>query len=258
VTLIDKHCLKYIECGIIQFSIGGIMNYPELNALSSTLNLEGEVWKSIKGFENYYAVSNLGRVKRVKCSSKVVYKSFTCLKSYEELVIKANNDTRGYPQVSLGFNKKRVARVHRLVAEAFLEAPSSLLQNECKAAGLNYVLVNHIDENSCNANISNLEWCSPLHNNIHGKSRKGIKSKSGSMSKSSTLNEGQVAEIILLLKAGILSQENIAKTYNVKQITISNIWTGRSWSHFTGIPWKGRIRGKSRNCLRIAEKSLLD
>jgi len=219
--------------------------------------MQGEVWKEIKGFEGFYEVSNLGRVKRVACTGLSTYGEKTCYKSYNTLIIKVNNDTRGYPQVSLGFNKKRVARVHRLVAEAFLDLPSEKLRQECLSAGLSYVMINHIDEDRCNAVASNLEWCSPLYNNTYGKSRKGIKSMSGSASKSAVLTEENVLEIVSMLKNKVMSQETIAEKFGVKQITISNIWTGRSWSHFTGIPWKERTRGRKRGSVSISEQTML-
>jgi hypothetical protein len=212
------------------------MKYPELNTYSDVLCLEGEIWKDIKDFEGYYQVSNLGRVKRLDFSVQrggVVYR-------YKGMVLKANNDTRGYPQLVLNFNTKRTARVHRLVAEAFLQPPSQELMEVCKSSGLDYALINHIDENKFNPAVSNLEWCSSAHNNSYGKSRKGVASMSGSASKHSILVEEDVTEILRLLHKKVLSQEKIANLFGVKQITISNIWTGRSWSHFTGIPWKER------------------
>lgn len=226
------------------------MNYPELNQLSNVLCLEGEVWKDIKGFDGYYQVSNLGRVKRLNCVSRRGIK-------FQENVLKANNDSRGYPQVSLNFNKTRVARVHRLVVEAFLSEPSPELVAECKASGLSYVLVNHLDENPLNAKISNLEWCSPVHNATYGKSRKANPRVSGSASKVAVLNEADVSEIIRLLEVGNLSQEKIAEMFGVKQITISNIWTGRSWSHLTGIPWKERPRRGRLDVKKLSEQNFV-
>jgi hypothetical protein len=230
------------------------MNYTELNKLSNVLCLEGELWRDIHGFEGYYQVSNLGRVKRLACIK--IIKGGVLLK-YNEKILVASNDTSGYPQVALRFNTKRVARVHRLVAEAFLFPPSSELIDECISAGLNYVTVNHKDENTCNARIENLEWCTPLYNNTHGKSRKCIPSKSGESAKNAILTEEDVLEIVRLVSEKKLSQEKIAEMFGVKQITVSNIWTGRSWSHLTGIPWKARSRKPKREGAKCMSEQVI-
>lgn len=53
------------------------------------------------------------------------------------------------------YKKYKMCRVHRLVAETFLENPN------------NYPCINHIDGNKQNNNISNLEWCTYAYNNAH-------------------------------------------------------------------------------------------
>lgn len=218
------------------------MSYPELNLKSPTLTLEGEIWKDIEGYENIYQVSNLGRVKRLTRVQIVSNQAASFPVVYPEIVMKANPDTRGYPQVTLSYPKRRVARVHRLVAEAFLKPPSQELLDECLKGGVSYALLNHIDENTMNAAVTNLEWCTPMYNNIYGKSRKGNPKTSGSANVHSKLTEEDVLEIIKILTNKEMSQERVALKFGIKQITVSNIWTGRSWSHLTNIPWLKRSR----------------
>lgn len=61
---------------------------------------------------------------------------------------------RGYLRVGLYINGRQVfKRVHRLVAEAFIDNPDNLPQ------------VNHKDEVKTNNCVENLEWCNAKYNN---------------------------------------------------------------------------------------------
>ena len=92
-------------------------------------NME-EIWKKIKGYEEY-EISNLGRAKlqsgRITYGSKIEH---------------------GYVKITLcKKNKCKVAYIHRLVAEHFIENENNL-----------HMVVNHVDENRENNNVTNLEW----------------------------------------------------------------------------------------------------
>ena len=79
-----------------------------------------EVQKPIKGYEGIYNISNKGRVYSVRTGN----------------FFKSKPNTRGYLQVDLCVNGlHKMAYVHRLVADAFLENPN------------NFPQVNHKDEN---------------------------------------------------------------------------------------------------------------
>lgn len=93
-----------------------------------------EIWKPVVGFEEYFEISNLGRLKR------------------KDRILKATND-RGYLKIKLSVNGKRYLRyIHRLVAEAFIPNPN------------NYKEVNHKDSNPENNRVDNLEWCDRRYN----------------------------------------------------------------------------------------------
>jgi hypothetical protein len=100
-----------------------------------------EKWKDVVGYEGVYQVSTIGRVKRID-SGKI-------------LRIAIRKD--GYATVSLWKNNiGKSFCVHRLVALSFLENPEGK------------PMVNHIDSNKSNNNISNLEWCTRCENAKHG------------------------------------------------------------------------------------------
>ena len=97
-----------------------------------------EVWKKIVNYPNY-EVSNLGNVRNSNGK-----------------VLKPILKEKGYLQVQLYYqNKKKKFSVHRLVAQAFIPNPN------------NYTQVNHRNGIKKDNKVCNLEWCSPLHNNLH-------------------------------------------------------------------------------------------
>jgi hypothetical protein len=111
-----------------------------------------EIWKNISGYEGLYQVSNFGRVK-----SFCKWKRASCP---DEYILKDSINNRGYHQVMLYKNTvKKKFLVHRLVAEAFIPNPENLPH------------INHIDENTGNNSVENLEWCTPQYNNCYGTAR---------------------------------------------------------------------------------------
>ena len=112
-----------------------------------------EIWKDIKGFEGYYQVSNMGRIKSLE---RWVIRNKKGRLHVKARIIKGCIETRGYSAVTLTNNGKRTyARIHRLVADAFLNNP------------FNKPEVNHIDGNKQNNKVSNLEYCTRIENEQH-------------------------------------------------------------------------------------------
>lgn len=109
-----------------------------------------EIWKDVVGYEGYYQVSNLGNVRSV--DRVVNVRNGTKISKGKRL--KPSTNKQGYLFVPLSKeNDVSLARVNRIVAQAFIPNPDNL------------PAVNHIDRNRTNNKVSNLEWCTIEYNN---------------------------------------------------------------------------------------------
>jgi len=203
------------------------MIYPKLNEMSEQMNIGGEVWRDVPDWEGIYEVSSRGRVKRLK--RRVTHRNQVTdfVMVYPTKILKANPDSRGYPQVTLNAvsegKSRRVARVHRLVAEAFLPNPKNKPQ------------VNHINSDTMDANVYNLEWCTMSENQIHSWEAGRREAKLGEDSPVCRYSAGVVSDVYKLAKNKIMSQEKIGRYYGMPQITVSNILTKKTWRHVTDL-----------------------
>ena len=117
---------------------------------------ENERWKDITGFEGLYQISDWGRVKALtRTLPHKVHGTWTI----KEKILKPSlngEKSRGYLFVILFDKDKKThnMRIHRLVAEHFLENPDKD----------NLIFVDHIDGNKTNNYYKNLEWVTPLEN----------------------------------------------------------------------------------------------
>lgn len=106
-----------------------------------------EKWKNIPGYEGIYEISNLGRIKSY-------YAKNGRLTSNARL-ISGKLDKDGYCEIKLCKNGKiKYTRLHRLVAESFVDGDASLE-------------VNHKDGDKLNNIASNLEWVTTKENIDH-------------------------------------------------------------------------------------------
>ena len=109
-----------------------------------------EIWKPIEGYDGVYEVSNTGKVRSL--DRMVVTEMHPDGKLVKGKILK-NNVSRKYNRVNLCVgNVRRKHRVARLVATAFIPNPDNKPQ------------INHIDENTLNDNVENLEWCTAKEN----------------------------------------------------------------------------------------------
>lgn len=105
-----------------------------------------EIWKDVVGYEGFYQVSNLGRVKSI-----IGRKGFPA-----GYIAKNSVGNNGYPRVALSiYGESKFYSVHRLVATAFIPNPDSKPQ------------VNHKNGIKTDNRVENLEWVTSQENCVH-------------------------------------------------------------------------------------------
>ena len=116
-----------------------------------------EIWKEVKGYEGYYKISNLGRIKSVERFVGTIRNGKKTKNKLKEKILKGNIDKYGYKKIDLyKKGKRKNLKIHTIVANAFLNKTNE-----------NYE-VNHKDENKLNNNVLNLEWVSHKENVNYG------------------------------------------------------------------------------------------
>jgi len=171
-----------------------------------------EIFKPIKGYEQYYEVSNFGRVKSLAKTWSVGIKGDTFLKPGERRT--------GYSFVVLCVDRvKKYASVHRLVAEHFCDNPN------------NNNVVNHLDSNTKNNSYDNLEWTTYSGNAIHAFNAGRRNGRKGEKHHNSQITEKEVKEIKELYKKGTLSQSQIGRIFFISQTQIGRIVRNERWKH---------------------------
>jgi hypothetical protein len=175
-----------------------------------------ETWKDVPGYDGAYQISDHGRIRSVP--RKV--NNGNGFRMSDSLIMKQYDNGHGYLRVCLSNGvKKKFTLVHRLIAENFLPNLE------------NMPIVNHIDGDKRNNDLSNLEWCDSSYNNQHAFDNKLIKPLRGERHKKAKLTELEVLDIKLLLDSGSLKQTEIAKLYKVHPNTINGIKTKSTWKH---------------------------
>lgn len=183
------------------------------------------LWKDVIGFEGLYYISEYGDIRSSYKSKKI---------------LKPKKDKDGYSGVALfKSGKHHHLRVHRLVAQAFLENPDNL------------PVVNHKDLDVRNNHYSNLEWCTPTHNTKHYYENRDSKRVLSSLSKE------ELISLVEQYQAG-KSQKELKSIFNLdcRADAISEVVTGRRFSELTGI-----IESESfqqRTTAKIVDEDVLD
>ena len=198
-----------------------------------------EKWKQIKGYESLYEVSNYGNVK-----------SFHKDKNGKSmnLCIQKNNHTNYKALILVDAEGiKKSFRVHRLVAEAFIDNPK------------NKRSVNHIDNNGENNKVDNLEWCTQSENIKHSQNQnrsehihKANKIQSDKAKKAREYMIGKKYGKWLILKAlpKDYTTKSVSKMLCIcecgieKEVNMINLKNGRSTQCMS---CAGKNKGKKKN-----------
>lgn len=156
--------------------------------------------KDIPGFEGRYKINIEGEVFSLK----------------QKIYLKQIKNGAGYLSVALWKNKKKQnKRIHRLIAEAFIDNPLTKPQ------------VNHIDGDKLNNSIKNLEWVTVSENAKHAFDI-GLRSNKGEKNSQSKLKECDVIEIRKLYSQGV-SQKELASRFKIGQSRISDAVNRKTW-----------------------------
>lgn len=193
------------------------------NGTSST----AEEWRAIPDFEGFYSASNFGRIR-----SETRWK-----RPCEPKVLKPHENAAGYFRVSMWKRGKVAYRlVHRMVLLAFIG--SNPEKPQC----------NHMDRNTKNNRLENLEWCTAKENGEHAartvlygrlpKPRRfkwkppvGYVFKRGEKHYAHKLTENDVKEIRSTYASGACSQQALANRFGIAQTGISAIVLRKKWKH---------------------------
>jgi len=168
--------------------------------------MEEEIWMPIKGYEGRYEVSHFGRVRSSFVRNGIIGR---IIRTYDSGIRLS---------VTLWDGKHSQHKVHHLVLKAFnCDKPDGM---ECC----------HNDGDHTNNYIGNLRWDTKA-SNMQDAIKFGTFNRAfGENSGKAKLKDRDVIKIKELLKRGLYSTE-IAKIYNVDNMTIYSIKNGKTWKH---------------------------
>lgn len=162
---------------------------------------DGEMVREIKDAPGY-GITNKSRVVNLK----------------EGTLLKPKVDATGYLKVTMFLEGRRVEkRVHRLVAEYFIPNPDGL------------PIVNHLDGDKTNADISNLEWTTPKGNAIHALEHGLL--RIGEEAPTAKITEDEALSIINDISNGMTNREIQEKYPSATKSIVEKLRNKSRWKH---------------------------
>jgi hypothetical protein len=182
--------------------------------------LQGEVFVDVNGFEDFYQVSNMGRIlRKVRIITPIKFGKVVRIRFDQKIVVQCIGLKKdSYYLVKFNVDKiSTFFKVHRLVAQHFISNPN------------NKPCVNHKNGVKTDNRVENLEWCTHDENMAHAWATGLFGSRKGSVNANSKLNEENVLEIRSLSHS--LSVRQLSEKFKVSQPTIYKILSREKWSH---------------------------
>jgi hypothetical protein len=162
------------------------------------------------------------KVVEVKEGNFIVYENGDIYNAKTNNKLKPIDNGVGYDRVGLyaGNNKHKLYYVHRLLAIAFIDNPD------------NKQFINHIDGNTKNNELSNLEWCTKSENGLHA-FKLGLNKPNpcyGEKNGNTYITNKTASQIKELFKNG-KKQCDIARHFNITKYVVYNIIRNKTWKH---------------------------
>lgn len=172
-----------------------------------------ENWKICPTWPRF-EISDLGNIRHTK-TKQPKYKNLT---------------KSGYYLLQARVDGKIISlKLHRLVAETWLESPEEELVNLCKLSHHGVVCVNHKDGDKTNNKPNNLEWCSHEDNVRHAYTKDLIPHLKGESNGMPKLTEQEVHKICKIFEDGG-SVDFVVKNFpHISRPQITKIRAGHAW-----------------------------
>ena len=176
--------------------------------------------KDSPGYEGRYAVTKDGRVWSHRKETPVGKNGGVRIDGNKWLALAPSNRGRGYYRVALtdANGARKMLSVHRLVALTYISNPNRL------------PFTNHINGDTTDNRVVNLEWCDAKGNTVHAYKNGWIKmpNQSGEQNSQAKVTVAQVRKIKALAANG-MGDTAISRQLGVSRSTVKGITKHKTW-----------------------------